>query len=136
MNLESQVVNLEFAKKLKELKVKQDSYFYWSYSSVNEKWEIHHFSQSFSSDYSAFTVAELGEFLPDCLYAKTASGNDRPLFMNKVDGIYSVGILNPNQTIIPRFIDNNEANTRAYMIIHLIENNLVSAEWRKEWMNE
>src|SRR5690349_19771242 len=64
MNLEDQCISLEYAKRLKELGVRQKSLYYITsknndvvivYSpneSLNEKW------------YSAFTVAELGVMLP------------------------------------------------------------------------
>ncbi len=71
MKLEQQVCNLELAKKLKELGVKQESYFTWVHwrdDSEDDGWDVYHFdnpSHTMGVDYSAFTVAELGELLPD-----------------------------------------------------------------------
>lgn len=63
MTLESQVVSLELAKRLKELGVKQESFFWWRSPLAHygyPDWslsdgELGHGSES----YSAFTVAEL-----------------------------------------------------------------------------
>lgn len=77
MKLEDQVCSLELAKRLKELGVKQESYFFWHYSVYTEddfKWKLmhhHHLdikSKNGDSDIiSAYTVAELGEILPNCI---------------------------------------------------------------------
>ena len=94
MKLSDQVCNLELAKRLKELGVKQESLFYWSNCCIGYKYEDLACSyvyekekigveykndvpedDFFGSDdddievgdkkvYSAFTVAELGEMLP------------------------------------------------------------------------
>lgn len=127
LKLEDQVCSLELAKKLKELGIglANESYFcYYKLKDadeygLSEKWQID--DPERFNEINAFTVAELGAMLPDCLYTQTASGYDKPLILNKVDGIYSVGILNPNQTIFPRFSYPNEADARAMMLIYLIE---------------
>jgi hypothetical protein len=74
MNLESQVCNLELAKKLKELCVKQESLFYWSKLSIQTEYKLelrrHMQTQEIiladCTDYiAAFTVAELIYILHD-----------------------------------------------------------------------
>ena len=91
MKLENQVCSLELAKKLKELKVKQESLWWWvnEYMPVQgygDRWKIACYRPqtkgiriySNSCDYqfcdiiaySAFTVAELGEELPSSIVAK------------------------------------------------------------------
>ena len=70
MTLEQQVCSLELAKRLKELGVQQESYFNWILN-ANDNWLV--WDDTMRSDYetgrekdaiSAFTVAELGEMLP------------------------------------------------------------------------
>lgn len=73
MKLEVQVTGLELSKQLKELGVKQESYFRWLHSDVtypagnkNTRWFVHHglFNtepyEKIDEVCSAFTVAELG----------------------------------------------------------------------------
>lgn len=82
MKLKQQVVSLELAQKLKELKVKQESLFWWCnfgredwrgpYSDINGEYfrypqtpGPYEFSREECSDFcSAFTSSELGEMLP------------------------------------------------------------------------
>lgn len=66
--IEQQVCSLELAKRLKELGVKQESYFYWKEDAPDQDaYLIERNSRYFASKGvilgSAFTVAELGEFL-------------------------------------------------------------------------
>jgi hypothetical protein len=73
MTLESQVCSLELAKKLKELGLKQNSYYFWktypdSVINNGEPYLVAYNSRYMTSkgriEGSAFTVAELGEMLP------------------------------------------------------------------------
>lgn len=83
MTLENQVTSLELSKKLKELGVKQDSLFYWAekqehtfiHTSLWQKiaYDVYQtfepkrttVSKPTAKLYSAYTVAELGELLPE-----------------------------------------------------------------------
>ena len=74
MKIEDQVVSLEIAKKLKELGVKQESLFYWLCSGPDQFDDVppprviraYEFTAEFLERLpSAFTVAELGELLPE-----------------------------------------------------------------------
>lgn len=111
MKLEDQVCSLEFAKKLKEVGIEQNSLFYWIKESDPYIWfnsnnyPIH--TEKFY--YSAFTASELGEVL-----------KKHP----KICGIYleCIGLTNftffcADETII-KF--DNEANCRAAYILHLL----------------
>ena len=66
MPLEKQVCSLEWAKKLRELGVKQDSYFHWfHYEHTGGRWELDHSNEKDTEGaedlyLAAFTVAELG----------------------------------------------------------------------------
>lgn len=133
MKIEDQCVSLEYAKKLKEIGAKQNSIFYWEKSiykfifKKNGEKEIEEYKTSLcmtpafdlsrSIDYwSAFTVSELGEMLPD------HSGTI------KVDGmwegiIYKGNILNGCKPVLSK----NESDARAQMLIYLIENEIVKS---------
>lgn len=83
IKLEQQVTSLELSKKLKELGVKQESLFYWAsymryehtgkgFRRVDDVWQIDMFGSvnggtnpTGKEVYSAFSVAELGEMLPE-----------------------------------------------------------------------
>ena len=122
MKLENQVVSLELAKKLKELGVKQESLFYWVLleNEFGKDWIIIQGDDSIeavykNNKYSAFTVAELGEILPElCLSGNTGEGFNCWKFRN----IHDLAFYNPAQS-------KTEADARAKMIIYLIENKLI-----------
>lgn len=116
MKLEEQVVSLELSKRLKELGVKQESYFIWI---VNDKKTVvplidtvgHACAvnmESFIGDYSAFTVAELGEMLPLWYYSKRIPDGSW-----STDHVSRMDILNTNEK--------TEADSRAAMLIQIIE---------------
>lgn len=119
MNLEDQVCSLELAKRLKELGVRQDSYF-WHTEQLNKNEkpiynpiipvELKDDSHNF---YAAFTVAELGMLLPSYrIY--TMKYVTRNSWRAK-----------DNFTYISPIQASTEANARAKMLIYLIENNLI-----------
>lgn len=164
MELEKQVCSLELAKKLKELGVKQESFFYWWESGWEAKWNVIE-ARNFMCDcdsepeamhgcdireiaaeriggpgkydpkaaYSAFTVAELGEMLPEGI--KIDGGFlfiDCPHHNSPMG--YRCWISNTNGTapcaVQPK--DNKprlktEADARAKMLIYLIEKKLIAA---------
>ncbi len=138
--LKSQVVSLELSKRLQELGVKQKSLFYWI--EYDEKdWrlayegEMDDFFKGKGSDwiheallrndgriFSAFLVGELGEMLPKDININWSSGNDcagRP-------GVEA----NTEYFCTSEAYDctaETEADARAKMLIHLLENNLLKA---------
>jgi hypothetical protein len=81
MELQKQVCSLELAKRLKELGVKQESYFCWFQNARSGNWMIGDAYDAIKNgeykdtkdgkeeiiSYSAFTVAELGKMLPNKL---------------------------------------------------------------------
>lgn len=119
MKLEQQVTSLELSKKLKALGVKQESLFWWSvYDGGNTKEKPgiiftddanHGFEEDLTS---AFTVAELGDMLPD---------RDITSFNHK--GTWYCEIAS---WINAKAEDGFEANARAKMLIYLLENNLIT----------
>jgi len=119
--LEQQVVSLELAKRLKELGVKQESLFYWDSHAIDNVQNGYGLTEN--GEYSAFTVAELGELLPyslDRKLLKTAKG---------ADGSWAIFYVEFGGSRVTRTIEDQtaatEANARACMLIHLLENHLI-----------
>jgi len=128
MEIKNQVVSLELAKKMKELGFKQESLFWWNRQDMpGDDFVIqvgmHKIHESYGEPLcSAYTVAELGEMLPDLLRDKF--GENQLLTINKrsnknwyvdyggfLEGIY--------------FEADTEADARAKMLIYLKENKLI-----------
>jgi hypothetical protein len=118
MNLEQQVCGLDLAKRLKELGVKQESYFAWCDCDVHGEYRVVDFDAADRERcISAFSAAELGEMLPQ----------------NRVRSVFYVGMwfveLFPlNSPLAPseqRMVADTEANARAKMLIYLLENRLL-----------
>lgn len=139
MKLESQVCSLELAKQLKELGVKRDSLFYWQDMMLDGNWGPTNYpigaiiqrdkkgkeKKIELEKISAFTVAELGEMLPDSLLIEGFLYSNE--FFKMADGRWLVGY----QTDFPDraenkhtqgFVAETEADARARMLIWLIEN--------------
>jgi hypothetical protein len=135
MILENQVCSLELAKKLKELGVEQESYFEWFwYRYTDKRWDIA-ISEKLkghadSLRVSAFTVAELGEMLPNSIKIK-----NQFYYLNIVNGngvkyIDYITYSEKNRigTLLRGYPmdDDTEADARAKMLIYLLENNLLT----------
>lgn len=137
MKLESQVVSLELAQKLKELGVKQESlYQHAEYRhGINQpNWEWRITDSLYEGDYdhyrnecSAFTVAELGEMLPE----EYPTDSDSQLTIWK---FWSVKDKNAwwvryNNDLLKKVYHteyaDTEADARAKMLIYLLENKLI-----------
>lgn len=132
--LEKQVCSLDLSIKLKKLGLVQESYFYWSEKHLagSAEFEIVHSARGWQATFSAFTVAELGEILPE--KCQEIDRIDMNLRVEKIDNEYKItyeanyyNILDTEEEIS----DINEANARAKMLIYLIENNLVDNAWKK-----
>lgn len=124
MKLEDQVCSFELAKKLKELGATQISLFYWNNKNKLITSPIYFKKRRFFAllyNISAFTVAELGEMLPDCIHGEY--GYEAYIKSQKKDNEYKIYLDNLDKIAI--FFSENEANARAKMLIHLIENNLI-----------
>ena len=142
--------DLEYAKKLKELGVKQDSVWYWVKEKDNEvpfkngcelrlEWgndfypnykpATHHdiWGVEDCGYYSAFTVAELGELLPadeeyrPAYYTKRESNGKWWMFSYECD---EGGCAEVCQDIYA----DTEANARAKMLIYLLEYKLIEVK--------
>jgi hypothetical protein len=132
MNLEEQVVSLELAKRLKELKVKQDSYFFWVNPDCTEKnvTQLLNEEEIFLDPhpdlyFCAFTATELAEMLPpQCSYSKYTDGRSGLKEMG-----YKVRYYYDEDNGL-ECLDESLANAMARMLIHLIEKN--QEEWQEE----
>lgn len=154
MNLKNQCVNLELSKRLKELGIKQESYFYWNichdcakeYPSV--EWELEAYIRH-GENVSAFTATELGDMLPNIVSIKNGTPFDD--YRIEITKFISVDekrnqtnnyIINYKCTttevdgenawlarhLTNNIYDPNLANAMAKMLIFLIENNLVTVK--------
>lgn len=142
MTLEQQVVSLELAKRLKELGVKQDqSLFWWTgsdgyYEIKTTPWAMGNginLSQQIGETYAAFTVAELGQLLPWRSKRVDTVNNTEPVFTKLHNGtdIFVCAYWDEDSDHLyggmkVRFDDENEANSRAKMLIYLLENKLMA----------
>lgn len=124
MKLEQQVTSLEISKRLKELGVKQESYFWYrAFTDKDEQLYFvlgHHDSQAmFQRDYSAFTVAELGEILPEFVESYKSHDEGFNWFCRKFEegDILKYTALENADT---------EADARGKMLIYLLENKLIT----------
>lgn len=127
MKLENQVVNLELSKRLKELGVKQESYFWWNgYVGGG----MHHFklenkrvSVGVEITYSAYTVAELGEMLPE------KYGSSKWIWdYGENKGLKHWICDQDFDDEIPYQWSETEADARAKMLIYLLENKLIEVK--------
>lgn len=145
MKLEKQVVSLKLAKKLKKLGVKQESLFYWVYSNIERKYVIvskpdtginHEDLGDWEYEvYSAFTVAELWEKLPNYVYMISTGGGRHSDRVGYLVGesiskrrLWEVAIakgFHRDKDRFPKEIHSKKgANSLAKMLIYLIENKL------------
>lgn len=159
MRIEEQVTNLELSKKLKELGVKQEGIFMWYVDqifypdkTVKETWEIFQASRMIGNTwipkYSAFTVAELGQYLPPRIQFKNKVKKNPDWSIDfipddELEELKHAGFLNisnPNRWCVNYLSnacfgiqnmaevfrdDTNLANAMAKCVIYLIENNLL-----------
>jgi len=125
MRLEQQVCSLELAKKLKDLGVKQESFWSW-YDTIDrddsprlnrsdENCSVCTLAkQNWEEKISAFTVAELGEMLP------AAALGDFFRTFKMVTGTWEAAY-----GVEKTLNASTEADARAKMLTYLIENNLL-----------
>lgn len=145
MELENQICSKELSQQLERFGIKKESYFEWLFYPDKMEWRA---SPAFENKlgYSAYTVAELGEILPNYIQVKGFEPFDN--YRIVITKFYSVNedrsltnnyIINyecdsTNLTgeaawlrrrLINNIYDPNLANAMAKMLIYLIENNLL-----------
>ena len=126
MKLEEQVCSLELAKKLKELGLKQESIFGWLHFNNGES-ELVHFCDGVlipPTNYAAFTVAELGEMLPEEIWDEEDNGFDF-LCTYPIGAHWACSYrrYNGDSSWSSTYVEKarSEADARAKMLIYLIE---------------
>ncbi len=135
MKLEQQVSNLELSRRLKELGVKQESYFCWQPVARVEDGGIlkdtgtcrlvrfeDRGSYAYSKTFAAFTVAELGEMLPEKI--KEPVGESE-FGCGKGFVYYAKHV--PHVAVCHGQVADTEANARAKMLIYLIEQGILTS---------
>ena len=117
------VADLVYCKKLKELGVKMDTYFYWSKAMDGKKWRIENkqfFRVDKRSDIPAPTASELFEILLN--WSRLREIKITPIQNNKKA---SSIVLSEREYRDEGF---TEVNAIAKNIIHLLKNNIISLE--------
>lgn len=128
MELEKQVCSLEYAKKLKELGIKQESIFYWGKPKTINGYGLCYIAMMFSCSedhydelYSAFTGTELGN-----IFLSFSNNGFRNIFYEKTCTNSWIISYKHQKNKYDFIVDDiNEANARAKMLIYLLENGLI-----------
>ncbi len=136
MNIEEQTCSLELSRRLKELGVKQNSLYIWVLNKEDHPksgWSV--FANSpyvknhlrWEDQSPAFTVAELGQILPWFIENNSKTywyGTGKTRKEDKYYHEHEIHYSDDCKVIcLERGI--TEADARAYMIIHLLENKLM-----------
>lgn len=134
MNIEDQVCSLELSKRLKELRVKQKSLFWWrrwiptkGSTYLTPEWKLSLFpgSTGIYEIISAFTSSELGEMLRHFEF-KYKYEIDQYNTYNYFNIVLKPSKCTGEPSIcIKEF---TEVNARATMLIYLLENGLIKNE--------
>lgn len=126
MKLEQQVVSLELAKRLKELGVKQESLYVYYHNGLGDGvWKLGnwnepippHVAEPNGPVVSAFTVAELGEMLPDGYISKRGDKHEDKW------AVWDDRVVTPLSDKV--MYADTEADARAKMLAYLLENKLM-----------
>jgi len=152
MSVTKECISLELAKRLRELGVKQKSVLVWSeYPHIMEQQEdgtvkcietiteikgTSYWRTDEINNWAAFTLRELFEIAPTF---ELSIGNlifekkDFTRSYDKKENIKYYCAYGYERSLVENY-EENPANAIAKAIIYLIENNLVSDEWRDIWM--
>lgn len=135
MNLEDHVTSLELSQKLRELEVKQESCFYYHWYKKNRDYEYidcqisNENLEEFDDGkwqlkvYSAFLASELGLMMPNSNEYAIDFVKDRDMWITsfvEIEEIY--------REYRAHFRAKNEADSRALMLIYLMEKGLLKHE--------
>jgi hypothetical protein len=162
MNIEQQVCDLEYAKKLLTLGIKQNSLFYWYYAThdgINIDWKVLYGTFGLMPDrYSAFTASELLDILSHRITLKekfpfnsfivkihksfivedgcNINANPIPLTFTYIIN-YECDSTNEElnwcfNTMFKNIWDKSLANAAAKTLIHLIENGYMKNEYNMQ----
>ena len=142
MKLEDQVCSLDLAKRLKELGVRQESYFKWSSLKdvvlgplvpndlENLKHHLPNIMNNEAQIFAAFTVAELGEMLPPIIEVGLKPGQIKAVLVigPTLGDQWRIDYRNEKAMKPITVVSDTEANARAKMLIYLIEQGIVKSE--------
>lgn len=143
MQLEQQVVSREYAEKMRDLGFPQNSYFWWKAIGSGIKEKDYRISDSWSKDnkhygddvdqFSAYTVAELGEMLLKMTYAYSYPRkypeweNGHKTYQDEVKWYAKCKEIELSQNSLEKLTESDtEADARAKMLIYLAENKLIN----------
>lgn len=139
MELQKQVTSLDLSQRLEVLNVKQESLFYWCYTDAaladGSRWELKYIKSISESEWelsnlkdiiSAYTVAELGEILPEDIEV-----HETGFFITigrAVGNKWYVTYRNDrnHSRIFPYQESDTEAEAHALMLEYLITNKLIT----------
>ena len=129
--LEHQVCSRELAKRLEELGVRQESVFWWVDTKLTYTGGLAAHAQRTGS-IAAFTVAELGEMLPDELIIPSKNGKPYThwLRFGRYRGVgHRFWCAYPGGTTRTNLEEraHTEADARAQLLIYLLEHHLLSS---------
>lgn len=131
MKLEQQVTSLEISKRLKELGVNQESYFYWiTFGQEPEIIRPNYLIEKNGQEdmYSAYSSAELGEMLPKRIQGMLEKGGATIHYFSQhytaLDFVFIKYTDSEGFNLISVHGD-TEADARGKCLIYLIENNLI-----------
>ena len=123
MKLQDQVCSLELSKKLKELGVNKESYWYWHKGELEDEDDLDDWAENHLGVHEnaihAYTVAELGQMLPKEESIVTM------IFTNSRCQMAILGYEWKDKSIGQSIEADTEADARAKMLIYLLENNLI-----------
>ena len=126
MKLKNQVVSLELAKRLRELGVKQEGYFWWAcaknYPANGNTWKLSEKMAFYGDNVAAFTVAELGGMLPRLSISMSVAEGAEPKWV--ATSKHDVEE-HPEWEWKGHHRADTEADARAKMLIYLLENKLI-----------
>ena len=119
MSIEKHLTNLELSKKLKAAGVPQKSEYYWVDDTKEphiKGWSIVKDNWSDKEKISAYLSTEIGEWLPFGIKCLKKFSNHWECYTEDEQGYRKVSC------------QKKEVDTRAFMLIHLLDNNLIKAE--------
>lgn len=131
MTIEKQVTNLELSKRLKELGVKQESLFWHTRISDTpdgrQDWLLRdtQWGQGALEEYSAFTVAELGEMLPEDIRVDASKHDHRYYRIHTAKCADGWTFNYEGEELLKQCVADTEADARGLMLEYLLKNKLI-----------
>ena len=137
MELKDELTSFKLSKQLRKLGVKQYSLFHWMHCNLLEDtvpWIVYNEESRLRENkqyYSAFSVAELMEMLPENIYREFKKNCKTCLFIQINKQLYDTemnyicGYYNSDNVPVYHIDSPKLADVLAEMLIHLIKNKLI-----------